>query len=372
MRTIQILQNTSYYDVVFNTILDAKNCIAINMFSFNMSDDLDHGRLVRQMVKLLCKKKMEGVDVKIIFGNSYKSSPFVPFQMLDVSNEIAYTICNSFGIEVAFFNHYAQKSSHSKYVIVDEEFVFIGSHNFSPRAFGIGSDDSVCLQDSELAHRLLSFFNTDFRYSQKVPVAELSEFDRENFQIPTFAKRTTEAMRISGHYECKILLNKEYFETLITEVDKAKTSVDIIMFYFSHSKDKKSVTSRLMQSITKATERGVKVRVILDKDRPTDIYASFKANKYRFSQLKKIGVEVKFDRPEIASHSKVVILDKQLVFTGSHNWTHGSYIEYQDISVCISSTELSLAYTQLFDQRFASLKDIEEPVSTKAEKIISM
>ena len=53
--------------------------------------------------------------------------------------------------------------------------------------------------------------------------------------------------------------------------------------------------------------------------------------------LKEKGVQIRMDSPEKLLHSKYVIVDDTFLIIGSHNWSLGSYFEYDDFSVAIDS-----------------------------------
>ncbi len=355
MKQIYILQNTDYYNCVFNAILKARQSIYISIFSFNIAENLDTKLLVRTIAKLLAKKHNEGIDVKVLFGNSYKLDSSKPFQKLDMSNELTFTVLKSYGVNVAFFNHYKQASSHSKYVVIDEESVFLGSHNFSPRAFGVGTDDSICVIDQNVAFQLAKIFRTDWKYSYTPLSSELVEFDNSFMIFPQFRKRTVNAPEISANFLSNLLLNEEYFECVLDLINEAKSSIDIIMFHFSFSKSKAHITTKLFNALLKAHKKGIGIRIILDRDNPKDIYASNRINKVRYDGLKSSGIDVRFDSDLSTTHSKLLIIDRSKVIIGSHNWTYGSFNDYQDVSIMISSKIFATTYKKIFDKRFSVL-----------------
>jgi phosphatidylserine/phosphatidylglycerophosphate/cardiolipin synthase-like enzyme len=338
------------------SILNAEKSIYISMFSVNMLDTFDKNLHVRDLMKLLCKKKQEGIDVKFIFGNSYKHDDQKFFKQLDTSNEMAFTFLRAFGVDVAFFNHYQYESSHSKYVIIDNKEVFIGSHNFSPRSFSVGMDDSIKLNDPVLSNELTSIFMADWKYAYQPNNSEVIDFDRSKIILPEFKYTEPGLPAIQEDYVSKILINENYFEILLDELTNAKQNINISMFYFSFHKEKDSITSKILTVLENKVKNNIKVQFILDRDRPTDIYSSFKANIKRFDELKKIGINVKFDQKELASHAKLIIIDNEKVFIGSHNWTYGSYKKYEETSVLIESKKLAQEYNRIFETRFSELK----------------
>ncbi len=61
------------------------------------------------------------------------------------------------------------------------------------------------------------------------------------------------------------------------------------------------------------------------------------------------GVPVKFDSEERLLHSKFVVVDGQTVVVGSHNWSIGSFFEFDDVSLAIASATLAQEFTGRFD-----------------------
>lgn len=95
-------------------------------------------------------------------------------------------------------------------------------------------------------------------------------------------------------------------DAIVSQIDKAQSTIDIMMYSF---------TSRpIIQALEKAKERGVTIRVLLDKAQETQKYA-----KGRYLSQREIAV--RYDTGQGLMHNKVGIIDGKLMFTGSFNWT---------------------------------------------------
>ncbi len=57
---------------------------------------------------------------------------------------------------------------HAKIMVVDGEWVVVGSTNFDPRSFGIDDEDTLAALDPELAQKLIADFENDTRSSRRV------------------------------------------------------------------------------------------------------------------------------------------------------------------------------------------------------------
>lgn len=95
-------------------------------------------------------------------------------------------------------------------------------------------------------------------------------------------------------------------EALVSQVNQATKSIDIMMYSFS--------SRPIIQALEKAKERGVAIRVLLDKGQEAQKYA-----KGRYLAAR--GITVKYDTGRGLMHNKVGIFDGQVMFTGSFNWT---------------------------------------------------
>jgi len=51
---------------------------------------------------------------------------------------------------------------HCKFMVIDNEILVIGSHNYTQNAFTTNYEVSVIIKDAEICNRLISFFNTLF------------------------------------------------------------------------------------------------------------------------------------------------------------------------------------------------------------------
>ncbi len=104
-------------------------------------------------------------------------------------------------------------------------------------------------------------------------------------------------------------------------------------------------TRSLLDELIAAKGRGVTVRVLMDADRPSDPYLSTVINANAKEYLSAAGISLRLDPVGTLLHSKFIVIDQTRAIIGSHNWSAGSYFQFDDLSVVISSQ--SLATTQL-------------------------
>ncbi|MBT3297184.1 MAG: hypothetical protein HN383_18105 [Verrucomicrobia bacterium] len=111
--------------------------------------------------------------------------------------------------------------------------------------------------------------------------------------------------------------------------------------------------ARLVGALVAAQERGVAVRVILDR---SFRYAADKRTHKRNAVsdtaagiLREAGAEVKFGTAGRALHAKVIVIDGATVITGSHNWTHYALTRNTEHAVLIRSAGHAGATLRVID-----------------------
>jgi phosphatidylserine/phosphatidylglycerophosphate/cardiolipin synthase-like enzyme len=144
------------------------------------------------------------------------------------------------------------------------------------------------------------------------------------------------------------LVGGDYFGMMPGVFDEASISIEVCMFHIALG-NPGHPTFQLLDRLAAAAARGVAVRVLLDRDRPTDPYNSTIVNRQAKEYLEANGVPVRFDIEERLLHSKFVVVDRATVFVGSHNWSTGSFFEFDDVTVAIASSPLAQQFVDRFD-----------------------
>ncbi|MEJ2756180.1 MAG: phospholipase D-like domain-containing protein, partial [Gammaproteobacteria bacterium] len=129
---VSSLRNTDYFYFMLETVRLAEDCVWASVFSMNLTFLDDTNLKVRDFVKELVSAQQRGVDVRILL-----SGERVEYSAFRVANEMANDYLMSQGVEVRRYASSDKRQSHSKYVIVDDSLVILGSHNWSPRSFAL-------------------------------------------------------------------------------------------------------------------------------------------------------------------------------------------------------------------------------------------
>jgi phosphatidylserine/phosphatidylglycerophosphate/cardiolipin synthase-like enzyme len=98
-------------------------------------------------------------------------------------------------------------------------------------------------------------------------------------------------------------------EAVVSELNNARKTIDVQAYSFT--------SAPIAEAVAKASERGVKVRVILDKSQQTEKYSSL-------TYLQNHNVPTWVDSKHAIAHNKIMIIDGQTLLTGSFNFTKGA------------------------------------------------
>lgn len=146
-----------------------------------------------------------------------------------------------------------------------------------------------------------------------------------------------------------VLESTRYYFALPELIAAATSSISICMFHMVLS-DENHPTHKLLDALVAALAAGVQIRVLLDQDRASDPYRSTIINSRAKEALDAAGIPCRLDAAERLLHSKFLVIDDNLTIVGSHNWSAGSYFQFDDLSLVIDSVPLAQAYADRFDQ----------------------
>lgn len=133
-----------------------------------------------------------------------------------------------------------------------------------------------------------------------------------------------------------IVSNQVYFspngggqQAIIDQIHAAKQSIFVQAYSFTN-KD-------IVKALVEAHKRGVDVFVILDKSNKTDKYSVA-------DLLDHFGISTYIDSQHAIAHNKIMILDKEVVITGSYNFTQAAETKNAENLLILRSDKLADTY----------------------------
>ena len=116
---------------------------------------------------------------------------------------------------------------------------------------------------------------------------------------------------------------------IIKAIDASEREVLVQAYGFTHN--------GIAQALVRAHQRGVLVRVLLDKK-------SAKSNHYVISVLQQAQIDVRQDGKHAIAHNKVMVIDLNKVITGSFNFTNSAATRNAENFLILKSEHLAQQY----------------------------
>lgn len=132
-----------------------------------------------------------------------------------------------------------------------------------------------------------------------------------------------------------VVSNRDYASFVLASFSEADVYIHIVMYSMKYyPEDSTNGVSQLLNELINAKERGVDVRVLLER---SEYNSSLnEQNEFTCVYLESNGIDVQFDSPTITTHGKLVIIDSREAFVGSANWSKSAIEENNEVNVKIN------------------------------------
>jgi len=219
---------------------------------------------------------------------------------------------------------------HNKFFVFDDEYVWTGSANISDTGTGGYNANVVAvIQSNYIAQNYLIEFEQ--MYSE-------GSFHRDKAKL-----KKAEIKTIINGQEVEVFFSPQgyaMYRGVIPALRSAKESIDVAIFFLTH----KNVSRELVA----ASNRGVKVRVILDATGANNEYS-------KHNYLRDNGIEVKVENWGGKMHMKSAIIDKKHIILGSMNWTGAGESKNDENTLIIHNAKDAPIYHSFFNLLWMSI-----------------
>ena len=127
-------------------------------------------------------------------------------------------------------------------------------------------------------------------------------------------------------------------QVIVKAIDDSREEVLVQAYGFTHN--------AIAQALIRAHQRGVEVRVLLDRK-------SQSSNRYVMEVLSDAQIELRQDGKHAIAHNKVMVIDRAIVITGSFNFTNSASTRNAENFLVLKSADLAEKYSQQWQHHWA-------------------
>jgi len=207
---------------------------------------------------------------------------------------------------------------HNKLIIADDV-VLVGSHNFTWSALELNHEASVLVADAEVADWYASWFDTLWAEVEATP--QLDPLDREDL-VPLADRAVTEA--------------------LLTCIGSAVSQVDVVMYAVAWNDNYPgSEVDQVLTALESAHDRGLTVNLVFDG---SSWIVDNQINDAAVSRLTDAGLTVLRTPSSRTTHAKVLKCDDTVIVSDA-NWSYSGLVLAHGTSIqATASSGLPEAY----------------------------
>jgi phosphatidylserine/phosphatidylglycerophosphate/cardiolipin synthase-like enzyme len=214
---------------------------------------------------------------------------------------------------------------HNKFAIIDGSTVWTGSYNFTQNCTFKNNNNALKINSEELADIYLAKFNDMFEHG-----------------IFSSSRKAGPFSQLANKYYVKIGdtdINVHFSpgnnveRILAGRIEKAEKSIHFMAFSFT--------SDPLGEAMIKKFKSGVKVFGLFEKKET-------KKKESEYHKMKLEGIPVKLDRTKGNMHHKVIIIDEEIVITGSYNFSKNANKVNDENTIIIADREIAAQYLKEF------------------------
>jgi len=218
---------------------------------------------------------------------------------------------------------------HDKFAVIDRLEVWTGSMNFTTGGSYRDNNNLIRIQSSKLAEDYTVEFEQMFK--------------DDHFGAEKTSGTPNPSMTINGS-RVEVYFSPEdgTLAHILAAIDEAKESIYFLAYSFT--------SDELAQALLERSQAGVTVEGVFDEDQ----YHSNEGTE--FDRLKNAGLDVRLDGNPRLMHHKVIIIDGQVLITGSYNFSNNAEHNNDENTLIIHNHDIAAKYLAEFQQIYNSAR----------------
>ena len=267
-----------------------------------------------EVIRALIQAKKRGITVKLVTEkNNYTNDRLAGL----VRNNIPVVPDDKHGL------------MHNKFAVIDKTILWTGSYNITRNGSRKNNNNAIMIRSPELAAIFLQEF--DEMFEQRI-------FGNRKESVPFSPLINKYHVRIEGTDINAYFSPDDNIERIIlNRLKKAKKSIYFMAFAFT--------SDSLGEAMIRKHRQGVAVRGIIERRGSGSKYSEY-------VKMKVEGIPVKQDSNRYAMHHKVIIIDGELLITGSYNFSKGANKKNDENIVIIHHREIAQKYIDEFNRLY--------------------
>jgi len=145
---VRLLTDRQFFHVLSDHIGDANREIVVSMFLFKASPD--GSNRANMILNELIAAQQRGVQVRVLLERTDRRNDSLNRVNLATSERLRRN-----GVQVLFDS--PDTTTHTKVIVIDERFLFIGSHNLTHSALSHNHELSVLIDSPSLAKEVIKY-----------------------------------------------------------------------------------------------------------------------------------------------------------------------------------------------------------------------
>jgi phosphatidylserine/phosphatidylglycerophosphate/cardiolipin synthase-like enzyme len=223
------------------------------------------------------------------------------------------------GIQVQGDRH--EGLMHHKFVVIDRSELWTGSLNFTTGGSYLNNNNLICIRSTRLAEDYTQEFEQMFIDDH---------FGREKSTQTPYPSLTVNDSLIEVYFSPE----DGTLEHILNAVNQAQESIYFMAYSFT--------SDELSSALIERANSGVTVQGVFDKDQ----YRSNSGTE--FDNLLNSGINVDLDGNPRLMHHKVIIIDQQVVITGSYNFSNNAEYNNDENTLIIHNQDIVAQYLAEF------------------------
>lgn len=249
---------------------------------------------------------------------------------------------------------------HSKFMLVDDETVLLGSANFDWRSLEHVHELGVRIRSTRVAHAFAPVFDADWALALDPAAPDARAALSGSVRIPGLPCALLEArgdtVRVWPSYSPLGLIpdsTRWERDAIVRMLDAARSEIVVQSLTYASS-DRRRYDDTLDRALRRAAGRGVRVRLVISDweagaDAMRDLIAlsAVPGIEIRLSVLPEwSGGYIPFARVE---HCKYAVVDSSSAWIGSSNWEPAYFHASRNFAVTLENRGLALAARRVFE-----------------------